>query len=173
MSALEEVRTDGSGKDIRGRRPVVDGVHPAPIPPPPVYPHVAYGRAVYADLVSEDLRPAVFEVGLSESDTGGRELFLRLVWPPHHPRLGVKAQESGLVLRWSHVHGWSAHDLDATSGLLDVEVLAEPLLVTDVALHLAEHGLGCEWVPPFLARWEEAPALDAALAAWADREVTR
>lgn len=175
MSAIEETRAaDGLGKDIRGGNTLsVDGVHPALDALTAVYPHVAYGQAVYAELVSEELRPEVFEAGVRINSTGTRELFLRMVWPPNHPGLGEKAREDGLLLRWSHVHGWSAHDRDVTGGLLDVEMLAEPVLVTDLALHLAEHGLGCEWVPPFVARWEEAAALDVALAAWDDQGVQR
>uniref|UniRef100_UPI002811ABF1 hypothetical protein n=1 Tax=Streptomyces sp. TaxID=1931 RepID=UPI002811ABF1 len=65
--------------------------------------------------------------------------------------------------------GWSAHNADDQAELLDVDVLAAPDLVADIAMHYAEHGVGCAWAPPADRRWSEAVYLDVALGLFDER----
>lgn len=168
MSALEGTRTaTGAGKDILdGTLPSVDGVHPA-LP----FPHLPYGDAVFAEILDTVPHPPEpYEAGVGWGTH--RVLFLRMVWLPEHPGLGEAARADGLTLRWSHVTGWSAHTA-VDSRQLPLGPLAEPVLVADAAQHFARHGLSKEWVEPFEARWEHAPALDAALTAFEDQGARR
>ncbi|WP_309095296.1 hypothetical protein, partial [Streptomyces sp.] len=108
-------------------------------------PHLPYADAVLAELDTEGMPPAALEAGLRRGRTGAPELFIRCVWPVGSPWLGDGARWTGLSLTWSHVTGWSAHNADDQAELLDVDVLAAPDLVADIAMHYAEHGVGCAW----------------------------
>lgn len=165
MSASEETVREGAlvGKDTRD--PFVGGVHPARLP------HLLYGDHVYLELAAQGLRPDAVEAGLRHSTTAGRELFLRLTWPPDHADLGDTVQADGMSLVWTHHGGWSAHTLAGRRPLM-ADALAAPAVLADAAWHLTQDGLDCEWEPSDrLARWEHARSLDIALAAMEDREV--
>lgn len=162
---------EGAGKDTGdGLQPSASGVHPAPAPG---LPHLAYGDAVHAEIRASDPHPPeALEVGVR--DGSHRALFMRLVWPPDHPGLGEAVREDGLTLAWSHVHGWRAYDRHGDDRLLALHVLAAPQALADAALHLAEHGLGCDWQPETPdTRWEHAQDLELALADWEDGEAFR
>jgi hypothetical protein len=169
VSAIEDVSCAAgvAGKDTHsgsGSQPSVGGVHPVP-----VYPHLPYGDAVYAQLVAASLAPDLLESGLRTERPGGpRELFLTLVWLPGHPDIDAGLWPRGMHLSWSHVTGWSAHD--DTVRLLLVDDVAAPALLADAVLHLATDGLDCPWEPEDrLARWDHARALDLALQSAAER----
>ncbi|MDN3021567.1 hypothetical protein [Streptomyces sp. S.PB5] len=133
-------------------------------------PQAPYADAIHAELAEAGLPPQFLELGVEWG--AYRVLFLRLVWPPQDDLLGATACADGLSLRWSHTGGWSAHTATG-SCLLPIVRLAEPLLVVDAAQHYAKHGLLKEWVEPFDARWTHAGHLDAALAAWQQREASQ
>lgn len=173
MSASETCTTDATGKDIHdGSQLSVDGVHPAPIPPlTSVYPSVGYGDAVHAELVASGIAPDVVEAGVRTEQPGGeRELFLTVSWLTGHPDLDGVDQ---LDLLWSDLTGWVAR-ADGDVHVLAVDDLAAPAVLADAALHLATEGLDSAWTcPADPHRWEHAPALEVALAAWEDQGVDR
>ncbi|MFM9563283.1 MULTISPECIES: hypothetical protein [Streptomyces] len=125
-------------------------------------PHLPYGDAVHAELAEWELHPEVLEAGVRAGrGPGGRELFLRLVWPAGHVDLAESVRPDGLTLAWSHITGWSVHTLDV--GLpLDVDEFVAPAVLAEYALHLAEHGLDRAWVPEAPARWEHALVVEIA-----------
>lgn len=170
MSAIDETNAaataDGAGKDIRdGSRPPADGVHPAA-----VFPHLAYGDAVHAELACAGLTPDMLDAGLRTEEPGGtRELFMTVSWLTRNPDLDEPVR---LDLTWSHLTGWAAR-VDDDVVLLDVDELAAPALIADAARHFARHGLSREWVIPFQARWGDALELDIALVHFDEREVTK
>ncbi|NEB00594.1 hypothetical protein [Streptomyces sp. SID13726] len=174
MSAIEESAAavaGDTGKDIRsGLQPPPDGVHPGLAL---ALPHLPYGDAVHAEVVASRLCPPEFvEAGLAAVG-GHRVLFLRLVWPPDHEGLDEAARADGLTVRWSASAGWTVHTVTDYRAL-PVGLYAHPVLVADAARHFARHGLGgAEWVEPFEARWEDADALEAAVAAFTEREGLR
>lgn len=130
-------------------------------------PHLLYADAVHADLADAGMPPEVLEVGVR--GTSSPVLFMRFVWTAGSARLDSGVP--GLVLAWSHVAGWSAHSADAAE-LLDVDPLADPLVLALAALDLAAQPLAGPWSPPDGAgRWPQAPALDAALIAFDERTV--
>lgn len=135
-------------------------------------PQAPYADAIYTAL-ELCLAPDVMEVGLRDTRPRTPELIIRLVWTPGHPVLGSHAA-AGLTVAWSHVTGWTVHDVDGQAVLLDVDALAAPALVADAARHYAEHGIDTArpWVPPAEGRWSEAVYLDIALARFEEREGT-
>lgn len=172
MTAIEETRADGGGKDIRGgSQPTTDGVHPA-LP----WPHLPYGDAVHATLAEMAMLPDLLETGMrQEFPDFTRELFLRLDWLPGHDDLAPAAvHEDGLTFEWSHLAGWSARTGEELVAL-DVDEIADPCLIAEAAMHAALCGLGCACLkaPDQHARWEFALELDIALVAFDEREVTQ
>lgn len=139
-------------------------------------PQLPYGDAVHAQLLGVCMPPASFEAGVRRGLTGAEELYLRAVWPAGTHLLGDKVREYGLTIAWSHVNGWSAHDIDEHCLLLDVDALADPLTIAHAALHLAEEPLdgGEPWTPPpYAGRWDDAVYLDIALANYDEQESAR
>jgi len=136
-----------------------------------VYPHLAYGDAVYAEFVAWEMRPEVMDAVLRARVPGGRrELVLLLMWPTGHEDLAEDMRPGGLTLAWSPVTGWSVRTA-AQSGRLNVDRLAAPAVVAESALHLFEDGLDSGWTPgEDAARWEHADALAEACAGFARQE---
>lgn len=132
-------------------------------------PHLPYGDAVVAELAAARVQaPEVVEAGLRTGLGVHAALFLRLVWPPKHPGLSEAVRAEGMSLAWSHVTGWSAHTA-RDSRVLDVDTLADPVLVADAAAHFTRHGLGRPYLAPFAARWQYALELDIALVHFDER----
>lgn len=176
MSAIEETDADrAAGKDTRdgiqlsGAASTHTGTAGAP-----VYPHLAYGDAVHAELAAWELRPEVMDAVLRARAPGGRrELVLLLMWPADHDDLAEDVRPGGLTLAWSHVTGWSVRTA-VGGGRLSLDKFAAPAVVAEVALHLAADGLDCGWTPgPDAARWEHADALAAACVQFGEREARR
>uniref|UniRef100_A0AAU2A2E0 Uncharacterized protein n=1 Tax=Streptomyces sp. NBC_00093 TaxID=2975649 RepID=A0AAU2A2E0_9ACTN len=161
MSAIEE--TDAArtaGKDTRG------GLQPSGAASTHTVvaafmPHLPYADAVHAELVEWELHPEALEAGVRAGGPGGRELFLRLVWPAGHEDLAESVRPDGLTLAWTHITGWSVHTLDETR-LLDVDEFVAPAVLAEYVLHLAEHGLEHDWAPEDPARWEYALVVEIA-----------
>ncbi|MBD0837399.1 hypothetical protein [Streptomyces sp. TRM68416] len=172
MSARESSvrQAQGVGKDTGGGlQPSAGGVHPDL-----ALPHLPYGDAVHAELTASGLEPDVVEAGVRREPGCTRELFLTVSWSPGHADLDREVWPDGLTLAWSHLTGWSTHDGDTVRTLDDdLDDLAPPVLIADAVLHLAVHGLHVPWVPPVGGRWVHADGLDAALDAFAEREVNR
>lgn len=166
MSAVEESRPAAVvGKSTQGSPlPVGDATRLLMLPQLP------YADAVHAELLAARLTPSAFEAGLRRGRTGASELYVRAVWPVGAPLLGEAVRPYGLTIAWSHVTGWSAHDIDEHCQLLDVDALADPRLIAHAALHLTCEPLtGDAWTPPFQGRWGEALHLDIALADFEER----
>lgn len=170
MSAIEETPAAGTaGKNTR------DGGQPSGATfthaDTAVYPHLAYGDAVYAEFVSWEMRPEVMDAVLRAKAPGGRrELVLLLMWLVGHEDLAEDMRSGGLTLAWSPVTGWSVRT-GAEGGRLNVDLFAAPAVVAEAALHLFEDGLGCGWTPgEDAARWEHADALAEACADFARQE---
>ncbi|WP_405930352.1 hypothetical protein [Streptomyces sp. NBC_00827] len=171
MSAIEETSAAAVvGKDTGdGPQPSAGGSTQALA----VFPHLAYGDAVHAELAGVGRCPDTLEAGLRTEKPGGRrELFLTLSWLPGHPGLDESLRPRGLALAWSHLIGWSARHGDDLV-LLDVDELAAPELLGDAARHLVQHGPERAWVPPFGARWQDALELDIALVHFDEGEAIR
>ncbi|MEV8245006.1 hypothetical protein AB0R01_14690 [Streptomyces rochei] len=165
MSAIDErPAAEATGKSTRDsdQLPVGEATWALTLPQLP------YADALHAALDEAGLQPGVLEAGLRE-DGGRPELFLRLCWPPLHHGLADAVQDTGVTLAWSHVTGWTAHDADGRSALLDVDELADVALVVDAARHFTRRGLADEWLPPGTARWTEAVYLDVALGLFDER----
>jgi hypothetical protein len=167
VSAIEERAAGGPGQSIHdsGRLSVDDATRAT-------LPQQFYGDAVSRALAAIEFRPDTLDTGMRKEPGrhGRRELFLQLEWRPGHDDLVPDAVcASGLVVRWSHLAGWSVcagDDLVA----LDVSDLADPALIADAALHAALHGLRCDCEKPqALDRWEQAVYLDIALVAYDER----
>lgn len=170
MTAIDEAAGVGSGKGTHdaAARLSVGGLTWAL-----TLPQLPYGDAVHAELRAVAMPPSSFEAGVRRGRTGTEELYLRAVWPVGTPLLDDRVRPHGLTIAWSHVTGWSAHDINENVALLDLDMLAAPRLIAHAALHLAEEPLdgGEPWTPPPSAgRWSEAVYLDIALARYEDRE---
>lgn len=170
MSAIEESSPAAVvGKSTQGSElPVGDATRLLMLPQLP------YADAVHAELLAAELTPSAFEAGLRRGRTGASELYVRAVWPVGAPRLGEAVRPYGLTIAWSHVTGWSAHDIYEHCQLLDVDVLADPRLIAQAAQHLAVESLdgGELWTPASGAgRWSEAVYLDIALCRFEERPV--
>lgn len=137
----------------------------------PALPHLPYGDAVHAGLAASGMAPDVMEAGVRTEQPGdGGELFLTVSWLTGHPDVD---DPGGLDLLWSDLTGWSAR-AGGDVRVLALDDLAAPDVVADAALHLAADGLDGAWMPPDGPhRWEHAPAVEAALADWYDREAIR
>ncbi|QQM44975.1 hypothetical protein [Streptomyces liliifuscus] len=163
----------GAGKDTRNGSQPCAGGSTQPEAPGPVFPHLAYADAVYAALTGEDMRPPLIVAAVS--NTVLPTLTIRLSWPAGHPGLREGMWPKGLHVGWSHHLGWRA-DADPHGDqvrFLPLSTLASPAAVTDMVLHLAEHGMACDWEPDYpCARWEHAGHLDAALAEFEGRGVS-
>jgi hypothetical protein len=159
VTAIEETSTTAAGKSTQGssQLSVGDATRTLSLP------HLPYADAVLAELDAEGMPPAALEAGLRRGRTGAPELFIRCAWPVGSPWLGGGSRWKGLSLTWSHVTGWSAHNADDQTELLNVDVLAAPDLIVDAAVHYADHGVGCSWTPSADRRWSEAVYLDVAL----------
>lgn len=155
-------QAQGAGKDTRGGSQSCAGgsTHSAP---GPVFPHLAYADAVYAELVDEDMRPPLIVAAVS--NTVFRTLTMRLSWPAGHPGLREGMWPSGLHLCWSHHLGWRAEadPCGDQARFLSIDLLASPAAVTDMVLSLAERGFSAA-PGDVLGRWEHAGHLDATLA---------
>ncbi|MFE6282466.1 hypothetical protein [Streptomyces sp. NPDC057877] len=168
MTAIEEqTGTAGRGKSTRDSSRLSVGAATRALP----LPHLPYADAVHVELVAAGLEPDRIDAGIRREPGGPRELYLTAVWEAEHPDLHGDLWPEGMTVSWSHLTGWSTHDGDTVRALVDVDAIAPPALIADAALHLAVHGLHVTWVPPVGGRWQHAPALDAALAAYPAREV--
>ncbi|MEU3346377.1 hypothetical protein ABZ723_15605 [Streptomyces sp. NPDC006700] len=170
MTTLQTSGAQTAGKSTRDSRRLSAGEATRTLP----LPQLPYADAVHAALAEARIAPGVMEAGLRKRDPSNPrsrpELYLRLFWLPDHPALAAAAEEGGLILSWSGVTGWSAHN-PTDVRLLPVDALADPALIADAARHYARHGLIKEWVHPFQARWSEAVYLDIALVKFDEREV--
>lgn len=165
MTAIEETGSaTASGKSTHddGVRPSVgDATRALSLP------HLPYVDAVHAELTEAGLVPDVVDSGVRVEGPygeGPRQLIAEAAWLPGNEVLAEDVRAGGLVLQWSHLTGWSVLVGDDLV-VLDVDKVAEPLLLADAVQHLARRGPGALWVVPFAARWEHAVDLDAALAA--------
>lgn len=159
---VDQIR--GAGKDTRGGSQLLAGGSTHPEAPVPVFPHLAYADAVYAELVDEDMRPPLIVAAVS--NTVFRTLTMRLSWPAGHPGLREGMWPRGLHVCWSHHLGWRA-EADPRGDqvrFLSIDLLASPTAVTDMVLSLAEHGVDAPAPEDAIGRWEHAGHLDAALA---------
>jgi hypothetical protein len=165
---------DGSGKGTCDSAQLRAGdVHPDPdltlsLP----WPHLPYGDAVAAGLAAAGLAPDAVEVGCRQRRRE-RELYVRAVWLPGHDALTDGMRQDGMTLTWSHLGGWAA--AGGPGGLTLRELwmlpLAAPPVVVEAAVHLLRDGIDAEWKPDdWLARWDRATELDAALIAFDERE---
>lgn len=154
-AAIEPARQQGKSTQGSSQLSVGDATRTLALP------HLPYADAVLAALDVAGMPPTVVEAGLR--DLRSPELFMRFVWPVGTAD-GVR--DKGLTLAWSHVTGWSAHDVDGVAELLDVDALADPRLIALAALDLAEEGPDLKWSQPdgVGGRWSEAVYLDVALA---------
>lgn len=166
MSALggSTDQAHGAGKDTRGGSQSCAGGSTHSGTSGPVFPHLAYADAVYAELVDEDMRPPLIVAAVS--NTVFRTLTMRLSWPAGHPGLREGMWPRGLHVGWSHHLGWRA-EADPRgdhSRFLSIDLLASPAAVTDMVLSLAERGFDAPAPEDAIGRWEHAGQLDAALA---------
>ncbi|MFJ9382117.1 hypothetical protein, partial [Streptomyces sp. NPDC101455] len=160
MSAIEEQSASGAGQSIQGSGQLsVDEATRDTLP------HLRYADAVHAALCAFEVLPDFLDMGLRVEDLHGpRELYIRLEWLPGHDDLVPDAlSKAGLVVRWSHLAGWSACSGDEVADI-DVDELADPVTVADAAMHAALCGLDCACEKSPLGRWEHAVYLDIALA---------
>jgi hypothetical protein len=171
VTPIEEQAAAQAGKSTQGgsRPPVGDATRAT-------LPHLPYRDAIRAALAGMALLPDLLWTGTREEPGSTvRELVLRLDWLPEHDDLVPPAvHEGGLTVEWSHLAGWSARAGDDLAAL-DVDELADPDVIAEAAMHAALCGLRCSCVkaPGPRARWDQAAHLDAALAAYDEREATR
>lgn len=134
-------------------------------------PQLPYADAVLAQLDAAGMPPVAVEVGVR--DLRLPELFMRFVWPVGTDVLADGVRDVGLTIAWSHVTGWSAHNLEGAAELLDVDALVAPRVIALAALDLAEQDLSLMWSPPggTAGRWSQAVYLDIALVNFDEREV--
>ncbi|MBK3575105.1 hypothetical protein JHN63_15050 [Streptomyces sp. MBT65] len=166
MTALEEQPAGGTGQSIQGGSQLsVDDATRDPLP------QLRYADAVHAALRPIDLLPDALDVGLHIEDMNGpRELFIRLEWLPGHDDLVPdELNTAGLVVRWSHLAGWSACSGAERVGF-DIDELADPATVAETAMHAVLCGLSCACEKPAPGRWEHAVYLEIALVAYDERE---
>jgi hypothetical protein len=165
VSAIEEQAVGSAGQSIQGSSQMsVDDATRATLP------QLRYADAVHAALDAIEVLPDTLDTGLRVEDLNGpRELFIRLEWRPGHDDLVPDAlNKAGLVVRWSHLAGWSACS-GAELVDLDVDELADPVTVAEAAMHAVLCGLGCACEKPPPGRWEHAVYLDIALVAYEER----
>ncbi|MGW3417024.1 hypothetical protein [Streptomyces phaeochromogenes] len=164
-------QVDEAGKDTRGGTQPLAGGSTQPGTSGPVFPHLAYADAVYAELVDEDMRPPLIVAAVSA--TVFRTLTIRLSWPAAHPGLREGMWPRGLHVGWSHHLGWrvDADPHGETVRFLSIDLLASPAAVTDMVLSLAERGFSAA-PEDASGRWEHAGHLDAALNEFEGRGVS-
>lgn len=170
MTAIKETAAAGESEKSTqggGRPSVGDATRTLTLP------HLPYADAVLAELDAAGMPPVAVEAGLR--DLRAPELFMRFVWPVGTQLLADGVRDKGLTLAWSHVTGWSGHNVEGVAELLDVDVLAAPDVMARAALDLAEQDLSLRWSPPDGAaeRWSRAGYLDVALNAFEEREELR
>lgn len=163
--AEETFAAGGTGQSIQGSGQLsVDEATRATLP------QLRYADAVHAALGAFEVLPDALDTGLRVEDLNGpSELYIRLEWLPAHDDLVPDAlSKAGLIVRWSHLAGWSARSGDDLAGL-DVDEIADPVTVAEAAMHAALCGLGCacETSPP--GRWEHALYLEIALVHYDER----
>ncbi|MFJ4631589.1 hypothetical protein [Streptomyces sp. NPDC088847] len=164
MSAIEETRTaatvgNGTGGGIQSPS---GGA---------TLPQLPYADAVHRALCAIEVLPDSVETGVrTEIFDGQRELFVRVEWMPGHDDLAPDVlRTAGLTVQWSHLTGWSVCSGDELAELA-VDDLADPDTIADRCMHAVLCGLGCACEKPSPGRWERAAALNAALAAYDERE---
>ncbi|MEV6544428.1 hypothetical protein [Streptomyces sp. NPDC051665] len=165
MSAIEEQSAGSSGQSIQGSGQLsVDDATRDTLP------QLRYADAVHAALGAIEVLPDALDTGLRVEDLNGpRELFIRLEWLPGHDDLVPDAlSKAGLVVRWSHLAGWSACS-GAELVDIDVDDIADPVTVAEAAMHAVLCGLGCACEKPAPGRWEHAIYLEIALANYEER----
>ncbi|MFI1002025.1 hypothetical protein ACIP10_15525 [Streptomyces galbus] len=167
MSAIDEPRdaSEAAGKSIPASDQLtVDEATRATLP------QLRYADAVWAAHQELALIPDALETGVrAESPGGGRELFIRLEWLPGHEELARPAVKSdGLTVEWSHLAGWIVRSGDDLH-MPDLDQLAAPEVVADLAMHAALCGPGCACPKVPAGRWEHAVYLDVALVAYDER----
>jgi hypothetical protein len=165
VSAIEEQSAGSTGQSIQGSGQLsVDDATRDTLP------QLRYADAVHAALRAIEVLPDAVDTGLRVEDLNGpRELFIRLEWLPGHDDLVPDAlSKAGLVVRWSHLAGWSACS-GAELVDIDVDELADPLTVAEAAMHAVLCGLACACEKPPPGRWEHAVYLDIALVAYEER----
>lgn len=165
MSAIEEQSADSTGQSIQGSSQLsVDDATRDTLP------QLRYADAVHAALCAIEVLPDAVDTGLHVEDLNGpRELFIRLEWLPGHDDLVPDAlSKAGLVVRWSHLAGWSACS-GAELVDIDVDEIADPVTVAEAAMHAVLCGLGCACEKPPPGRWEHALYLEIALVNYEER----
>lgn len=165
MSAIEEQPAGSTGQSIQGSSQLsVDDATRDTLP------QLRYADAVHAALAAIEVLPDTLDMGLRVEDLNGpRELFIRLEWRPSHDDLVPDAlNKAGLVVRWSHLAGWSACS-GAELVAIDVDEIAAPVTVAEAAMHAVLCGLSCTCEKPPPGRWEHAVYLDIALVAYEER----
>ncbi|MFF8829276.1 hypothetical protein [Streptomyces sp. NPDC015131] len=137
-------------------------------------PHAAYGEAVHAALAAAEVAPDGTSITTELTATGSRNLLITCTWLKGDPALGAGEWHRGMRIVWRHAHGWFLEDpTTLLSRSVPVPLLAAPEAVADVAAEAGTHGMYDDLdrpvdLPGSDEQWDQARALDKALADWED-----